>query len=115
MKVNQAIRKNGVALWPEYEPAVTFFEKFKGIMLRKEINAPLLFTFTRMGKWSIHSFFCKFDFDAVFLDERKKVVTIVRSIKPWTASVTPSECVYLIECNAGESKDLRVGDVLEWQ
>lgn len=112
--VDTPIKLGGVALWRKYEATSSFFEKFKGIMLRKRIDFPLLFTFTSPGKWSIHSCFCNFDFDAVFLDENRKVVTIARGVKPWTLSVTPKECLYLIECTAGEASALQVGDVLEW-
>lgn len=112
--VEASIRRAGTVVWSKYEATSSFFEKFKGIMLRKSIDFPLLFTFTSPGKWSIHSCFCLFDFDAVFLDENKKVVTIARGVKPWTLSVTPSECLYLIECTAGDANKLQVGDVLEW-
>ncbi len=35
---------------------------------------------------SIHSFFMKFTFDAVFLDQHQRVVHLVREMKPWRLS-----------------------------
>jgi uncharacterized membrane protein (UPF0127 family) len=35
---------------------------------------------------SIHSFFMKFTFDAVFLDKNERVVHLVREMKPWRIS-----------------------------
>ena len=35
---------------------------------------------------SIHSFFMRFDFDAVFLDKNQRVVHLIREMKPWRIS-----------------------------
>lgn len=112
--VKKPIKKGEVVLWSEFELASSFFDKFKGVMLRKKITRPVLFIFNYAAQWSIHSFFCKVAFDAVFLNSQKKIVTITREVKPWTAVVTPRKCKYLIECKAGQASRLKEGNELKW-
>ncbi|MFH1199852.1 MAG: DUF192 domain-containing protein, partial [Candidatus Micrarchaeota archaeon] len=56
-------------LYSECEVADTAWKRFKGIMLRKRLDAPLLFVLPQesRSRAAIHSLFC-IRFDAVFLD-----------------------------------------------
>ncbi|MBI2079205.1 DUF192 domain-containing protein [Candidatus Micrarchaeota archaeon] len=58
----------------------------------------LLFSFPKKGFWSIHSFFVFFEFDAIYLDENRKIVDIIRGIKPFTPNISnTSAAKYLLE------------------
>lgn len=93
------------------ELARTLFEKAKGLMFSGRKN--ILFVFEREGFYGIHSFFVFFPFDAVYLDEKKKVVEVVRGIMPFTPFVRNAKpAKYLLEM-CGKN-DFKVGDKLEW-
>jgi uncharacterized membrane protein (UPF0127 family) len=78
--------------------------------------APLLFDFGRSARAanSIHSFFCP-RFDAVFLDERKRV-TSVATIPPWRLFVPARASRYLIELPEGDAAErgVKPGVKLFW-
>lgn len=99
-------------IYENAEEARSTLRKMRGIMFRKNFQ-PLLFTFSRnaMHDNSIHSFFCT-EFDAVFMDERKVIVDVVKGIKPFTPLIIPARpCRFLLELPKGEAdrKKLRVG------
>ncbi len=93
---------------------VTGFGKIAGIMFRKKFK-PLFFNFHRFDSFSnsIHSFFCV-GFEAVFLDDKKKVVQIL-AVRPFSF-IIPKACSYLIELPKGTVNKfkLKVGQVLNW-
>jgi len=63
------------------------FQKMRGLMFRKkDFNTPLLFVFSKPGKYAIHSFFCR-KFIAVWMLDLK--VIDVKIVKPYKFSVTP--------------------------
>jgi len=59
----------------------SFWDRFRGLMLRKgvEEGGGILLT----GSSSIHSFFMRFRFDAVFTDNEGRVTKVVPAIRPW--------------------------------
>ena len=107
-------------LFSNYEPAETTAEKARGLMFRRSIEKPLLFTFETEGRKrnSIHSLFCFCSFDAIFLDSDRKVVDIWHGIEPfsWKIFVPRAPAKYLIECGDGDAKRLkiRVGEKLNF-
>jgi len=64
---------------------------------------------------SIHSFFMKFTFDAIFLDKNLKVVHLIREMKPWRISKMVLSAHSVLEVAAGITQQTatRVGDQLE--
>ena len=101
----------------DYEPAETFFQRAMGIMFRLGFTKPLLFTFPHPGTSSnsIHSFFCFVYFDAIFLDEKKRIVDIRERIRPFTPLIVPRKpAKYLIEAPAGwaRKKKAAIGDTV---
>jgi uncharacterized membrane protein (UPF0127 family) len=95
-------------------------KRFRGLMLRKEFDKPLVFVFSSQGRYSnsIHSLFCRVEFDAVFLDSKKKVVEVIEKIKPFKLLIVPKrECNYLIEFPAGSVRKLGVkeGMMIYWK
>jgi uncharacterized membrane protein (UPF0127 family) len=75
-----------------------FFRKGIGLMFsRKEKAEILLFDFKLKQNISIHSFFVFYDFLAVWLDKKNKVVDIKR-VKPFRFCVSPKQaCFKLVE------------------
>lgn len=67
------------------EVCSTLWEKFRGLMFRKN-SPPLLFVFDKNKKLTIHSFFCK-PFKAIWLDDKKRV-TQEKLVFPWRISVS---------------------------
>ena len=98
--------------------ANNFFSMLKGLMFerKKNFSYALVFELPVAGKLSaaIHSFFVFFPFDIVFLDTKKMVVE-TQNIKPFTPSYVPKQAAkYFIELPSGMAKEIRIGDVLEW-
>ena len=103
------------------EPLIldSFFSRLRGLMFRLTFPRPLLFIFpdTSPKRNSIHSFFVFLRFDAVYLDDGKKVTDIFENIRQFTPYIEPSSPVrYLLELEAGSVKKLNieVGDRMEF-
>ena len=105
-------------LWKEHDEAKSFGEKLRGIMFKKKLKKPMLFFFSRKASLenSIHSLFCFVTFDAIFLDENKKIVQ-TKTVKPFTLNVTPKPSLYLIEAPEGsiEKFKLKEGVKIWWK
>jgi len=108
-----AITKGKSVLFSSFDRADSRPAQAKGIMFQPKLLRPLLFTFRNQRRRCIHSFFCP-HFDAVFLDEEKKVVKVL-SVNPWQSSIC-ANCKYLIEFPAGtiDKFSLKNGDKLQW-
>ena len=78
-------RFKGKELELEIEECKTFFQKFRGLMFRKDGKA-LLFKFEKPTRQAIHSFFCK-PFVAIWFDGNE--IVDGEFIKPWKFSVKP--------------------------
>jgi len=95
------------------------FEKVFGIMFSRARFVPLVIEFGVEVRAlnAIHSFFCP-EFDAVFLDARKRVVDVKPRVKPFTFSVVSRElCKFVLELPAGCTRrfGLRKGLKLFWR
>ncbi|HEX4140859.1 MAG TPA: DUF192 domain-containing protein [Candidatus Methylacidiphilales bacterium] len=64
---------------------------------------------------SIHSFWMKFVFDAVFLDKKLRVVHLVREMKPWRISKIVLRAHSVLELPAGliTRTQTEIGDQFE--
>ena len=66
-------------------------QKFSGLMFTKKENAKaLLFDFKKPVNYMFHSLFVFFEFVAVWLDDKNKVID-VRLISPWKFNITPKK------------------------
>ena len=73
----------------DYTVCKSQLSKMRGLMFRpKNYKKPLLFIFEKVGRYPIHSFFCR-KFVAVWMFDRK--VVEIKIVKPWRFSVTPKE------------------------
>lgn len=67
------------------EPAITLWDRFRGLMLRRELPSGhgLLIPHCR----SVHTCFMRFPIDVIYLSPDNEVLKIVGSMKPWRCSV----------------------------
>jgi len=73
------------------------FGKIIGLMFKNKTTENLLFDFKKKTKMRIHSYFVFFNFLAVWLDKKNKVLEW-RIVKPFTFSIKPKNYfVKLIE------------------
>ena len=101
----------------DLEIADTNFKRVRGLMFRDEI-IPILFIFGYDGIFSIHSYFVKKEFDAVYLSADCMVNEIYRRIPPNTALVSPKKkSSFLLELPVKTTDALCIeeGDVLRWK
>ena len=99
------------------EIADSDFSRMRGLMFRDEI-VPILFVFGYNGIFSIHSYFVKKEFDAVYLSANGTVNEIFRRIPPNTAIVSPKKkSSFLLELPVETTDQLCIeeGDVLRWK
>jgi uncharacterized membrane protein (UPF0127 family) len=77
----------------DYAICNNLFSKGRGLMFRsKRYSKPLLFVFSKPGRYAIHSFFCrKFIAVWMFSDGRKIKIVDEKIVNPFKASVIPSE------------------------
>lgn len=69
----------------------TFFEKGIGLMFSRKENARVLeFAFDNDVLMGIHSYFVFFDFLAVWVDSRDRVIQVDR-VKPWVRFLRPKK------------------------
>ena len=61
--------------------ASSYWSRFWGLMLKKKVAEGGGILLTRSS--SIHSFFIRFRFDAIFLDADNRVVKVVPSMRQW--------------------------------
>ncbi len=93
------------------ETAEGFFEQFLGLMFSKKKN--ILFIIGPERTFGIHSFFVFFEFDAIYLDSKRRVVDVIKAIPPWKPYLkNNAPAVYLLELC--EENNVKIGDVLEW-
>ena len=102
----------GTVLAERLELATSVLARMKGLLGRKGIE-PRHGLLIRPCS-SIHSFFMRFEFDAVFVDRQWKVVHLIRRMRPFRMSRVVRGAGAVLELPAGTIDDTGtgVGDVL---
>lgn len=94
--------------------ASSIVSRFNGLMLKKgvEEGGGLLLT----PSASIHSFFMRFRFDALFLDRDGRVTKVVPAMKPWRVAFGGRGAKDVLELPAGvaEQTATTAGDLLSF-
>ena len=90
--------------------ADNFFKRFKGLMLKKDIDFGLLFT--NLKDSTIHTSFMRFDIDVYFLD-KNKVIYEKTSLEPWKFYKPKKQASYILEIKKDMIK-LKIGDKLDF-
>jgi hypothetical protein len=100
------------------EIANSFFSRFRGLMLRKNLERGLILKIPvgrgRRGS-AIHMFFMRIPLDLIFLDEAKIVVDTV-TLKPWQTYTPRAPARYVIEFKTGviNNSSTEIGDELDF-
>ena len=90
--------------------ANSFFKRFKGLMLKKNIDFAMLFS--NLKDSSIHTHFMRFDIDVYFLD-KNKVIFEKATLKPWKFYKPKKQANYILETKKDRLK-LKIGDKLDF-
>jgi len=111
-------RENGKKIIENERHAKTFFSRFKGLMLIKNFDYGLIFHLPNESKSraAIHMLFMRTAIDVIFLNEEKRVVDIVKGLKPWTLNYAPKEAAkYIIELPPATIQDkVKLNDLIGW-
>jgi uncharacterized membrane protein (UPF0127 family) len=91
--------------------ATSFASRFRGLMgvARLPRGSGLLLP----GTSSVHTHFMRFPIDVVFLDSERRIVSVVRALRPWRLAAAKT-AASVLELAAGECERLGLeeGDVL---
>lgn len=90
--------------------ADTFYKRFKGLMLKKDIDFGMVFSNLKAS--SIHTHFMRFEIDVYFLDENK-VVFDKTSLKPWKFYKPKKQAKYILETKKDALK-IKIGEKLDF-
>ena len=101
----------------EVKPADTFFKRFRGLMLVRNVNYALVFMLpaeTRVNA-SIHMFFMLSDIDVIWLDSARRVVDF-KTARKWRVYAPKKAAKYIIEGPVGliRTLDVEEGDLISW-
>jgi uncharacterized membrane protein (UPF0127 family) len=84
----------------------------RGLMFSPPRDLALVFLFRKTRRVSLHMFFVRFPIDVLYLDEIGTVLEIKRNFRPWSVYRPRCKCRSLIECPAGCTRDVQIGDVI---
>ncbi|NLM46392.1 MAG: DUF192 domain-containing protein [Firmicutes bacterium] len=96
--------------------AFTFWQRFKGLMLKKTFPEDYDVLALAPCK-AIHTFFMRFTIDVVFLNKNKEIVALYPSLAPWRVTPLCREAETALEFADGTIANYRLacGDLLQWQ
>ena len=100
------------------EVCVSFFSRFRGLMLRKSIqeSEAILLDEGKNSRLntSIHMFFMRFDIAAIWIDSDMTVVDclIAKTWRPYYAPQKPAR--YILEANPNQLIHFQIGDRIEF-
>ncbi|NBX68795.1 MAG: DUF192 domain-containing protein [Proteobacteria bacterium] len=103
-----ALKKNNQILIPRVQIAQKFFERFFGLMGRKNINEQDTIVFPNCN--SIHTFFMSEKIDVIFVSATGVVTNIFYSLKPWKLLLPQKKAVHCIEMASESSRVLGISE-----
>lgn len=112
------LKSNGKEVATDVDFACSTVKQIKGLMFSKRIpdNYAMVFVMKKARKISLHMLFVNYPIDAIFLDEKKKVIKIA-GMKAWIGtSSCKGKVKYIIETSHRKSERLEIkpGDVFEF-
>ena len=75
-------KKSGEMIVSNISLANDFSSRLVGLMFKSEMPEKYNGLLIKPG-YSIHTFFMRFPIDVVFIDKKKKIIKIIRNMKPW--------------------------------
>ncbi len=107
-------KTNNQILAEKIEVADNPFKRMKGLLGRDKLEKGEGLHIIPCN--NIHSFFMKFEFDAVFTDKKNKVKYLAKAVKPWTWPKFCFSAYSVIELPSGVISETgtKTGDKLEF-
>jgi len=107
-------KKNEKILADNLEIANGYFSRMRGLLGRKSLEKGKGMYINSCN--SIHSFFMKFKFDAVFINKKNEVIYLIEHMPAWRVSKICFSACSVIELPSGVIKDTQtnIGDLLEF-
>ena len=93
------------------EVANTFWKKFKGFMLKKNIDYALLFKNCN----GIHTFFMKEEIDVILTDKNNNILYLYPSLKKWKILLPKKNVYNTYELPKGSINNLKIKTKLKIQ
>jgi len=96
----------------QLEIAESFFTRFKGLMLKKDLNRDSGLLIKPCN--SIHTFFMLTPIDILFIDHNWEVKYLIKNFRPWRVSPLVKKGKMVIELPSGtiSDKNITLGDIL---
>ena len=100
---------------PKAALASTFVKKLKGLLMTDGIGEEEGLIIENCN--SIHSFFMRYTFDAVFISKGFKVVDMVKYFRPYRVSRIVKDGFYVLELKQGtiDKCGVKIGDILSFR
>ena len=95
--------------------ASTWLGRLRGYIGRPEPKPGEGILFLRCN--AIHTCWMSFELDVLFLDDKGKVLEVIRSLRPWKRTKRIPNARYVLEVPVGtlDSSGTQVGDELTWR
>ena len=112
------LKSNGKEVATDVDFACSALKHIRGLMFSKRIpeNYALVFVMKKAQRVSLHMLFVNYPIDAIFLDEKKRVIK-TSGLKAWIGICScEGKVKYIIETSHGKSEKLRIkpGDLFEF-
>ena len=101
---------NNATILEQLETASTFWQRFKGLQLRRALPTDTGLMITPCS--SLHTCFMRFAIDVVMLDKELNVLGVRENVKPWRMVLCAKQTTSVIETTHG-SRQWTVGQKLE--
>lgn len=113
------LKSNGKEVATDVDFACNILKHIKGLMFSKRIpdNYALVFVMKKAQRISLHMLFVTYPIDAIFLDDKKKVIK-TSSLKAWIGTCScEGKVKYIIETSHGKSEKIGIkpGDTFEFE
>ncbi len=84
------------------------FQHFLGLMFKFPSNDGILMEFREEKNVALHTFFMLIKIDVVYLNKEKRVIKILKKVKPFIPYIKSTKCKYILELK--NSKNIKIKD-----
>jgi uncharacterized membrane protein (UPF0127 family) len=115
VKLNLIEKTGNELIAAEVIEANTFFDKLFGLITRRKLKDREGFLIENCN--GIHTFWMRYNIDVVFLDRKKRVLTIYYSLKPFRTTPFVKNAFFVLELKSGtiEKTSLKPGDLVSFE
>ena len=94
-------------------PCTSLLKQFLGLMFRFPKNNGLLFEFKKEMPVSLHMLFVFITIDIVYLNKNKKIIKILKKVRPFTLYIKEIKCKYILELK--DCKSIKLNDKIKFK